>query len=100
MMLVAAWATSSWAGDLLPMPNPEPQAEAFLPGGAVEEGPVSLSEEERAVVEHLEFLEMMELLEHLEVLQNWDVVSSPMPGEEDPSEAYDVEPSYGDAVPR
>lgn len=100
MMLVVASATSSWAGDLLPMPEPEPQAESFLPGGAVEAGPASLNEEERAVVEQLEFLEMMELLEHLEVLRNWDVVSAPMPGEEDSSEAYDVEPSYGDAVPR
>ncbi len=95
--LVAWLATSGWAAEPFPQPSAELPAPATAPpvGGWAPE----LTDEERAVVEHLELLETMAILENLDVLQDWDVVTAP-PRELGTQSPPPRESSYGDLPPK
>lgn len=99
-VLVLGVASSALAAEPYPPPPPEPPSD-------ISDVPLAgdwrsvMSEEERAVVENLEFLEMMEILEHLEMLRDWEAVTSPPPPSDyETSGPTEEELSYGDVAPR
>ncbi len=99
LVLVVGIARLGWAAEPLPPLPPEPTAETSQASRGAGEL-AGFTDEERAVVENLEFLEMLEMLEHLEVLRNWDAVANTPPGEPTPAGPTGEEQSYGDLVPK
>ncbi len=98
LVLVVGFAASGKAAEPLPPSPPELPSESY-DEPRPRDWPGYLTEEERDVVENMEFLEMMELLENLEIIQNWDVVTSPLPKEHETRVPQGGASSYGDLGP-
>lgn len=99
LVLGVALVARGWAAEPFPPPQPElPEEVSDVPRPG--DWPAYLSEEERAVVENLEFLEMMELLENLEVIRNWDVLTQPLPSDYETTSPQGEASSYGDLGPQ
>lgn len=99
LVLAAVVAAQGLAAEPFPSPPPKMPAE-ISDEPRLGDWPAPLTEEEKAVVEHMEFLEMMELLENLDIIQNWDVVTNPLPSESETVSPPDEASSYGDLGPR